>query len=258
MSWVVQAYPLGHPLDEPLRYTVIFVRCAGRWLFVRHRERQTWECPGGHIEPHETPLAGAARELYEESGLRCPIIPVSEYYAADGERHGYGRIYLALAQDVAQVPADFEMAEARLFDGLPAEVTYPEIYACIFPIALDFLRARQNIGFAQTLAMSRELWEQHRDTWSPMTMPYARNSLLWMMGEMGEVIDIVKKLGETQIEQSPKVRADLVEELVDVHMYFNDILNRYGISATEFAAAYHEKHQRNMRRDYEKEALRLK
>ena len=37
-------------------------------MLGRHRERDTWEMQGGHIEANETPLEAARRELYEESG----------------------------------------------------------------------------------------------------------------------------------------------------------------------------------------------
>lgn len=35
------------------------------------RDNQRWTQPGGHLEPGEDPLAGAVRELEEESGIRA-------------------------------------------------------------------------------------------------------------------------------------------------------------------------------------------
>ena len=32
--------------DVKLRFAVIAVWCRSGWLFVRHRERDTWELPG--------------------------------------------------------------------------------------------------------------------------------------------------------------------------------------------------------------------
>jgi hypothetical protein len=46
-----------------------------------------------------------------------------------------------------------------------------------------------------------ELWEKRKDTWSPMKPEFARDSLLWMMEEIGEVIAIIKKRGENEIEK---------------------------------------------------------
>ena len=75
-----------------------------------------------------------------------------------------------------------------------------------------------------------------------------QNKLLWMVGEIGEVIDVVKKNGWEEAIQNPEHRKELVEELADVLMYYNDILMCYGITAEELKKAYTEKFQRNMTR----------
>ena len=57
-----------------------------------------------------------------------------------------------------------------------------------------------------------------------------QNKNLWMIGEIGEVIDVVKKNGWEETVQNPEHRKDLVEELADVLMYYNDVLLCYGIT----------------------------
>lgn len=69
-----------------------------------------------------------------------------------------------------------------------------------------------------------------------------------MIGEVGEVIDIVKKNGGTNASANPELRKDLVEELADVLMYYNDVLLCYGISADELKTAYTEKFEKNLKR----------
>ena len=50
------------------KYVVMFAQYQGKWLFCRHKQRTTIETAGGHIEPGETPLQAAKRELWEETG----------------------------------------------------------------------------------------------------------------------------------------------------------------------------------------------
>jgi 8-oxo-dGTP pyrophosphatase MutT (NUDIX family) len=53
----------------------VFCRHGGEVLLVRHRRLGTWLPVGGEIEPGETPLEAARRELREETGLegRFPV-----------------------------------------------------------------------------------------------------------------------------------------------------------------------------------------
>ena len=63
--------------DELIKYAVIAARYNNKWVFCRHRERSTWEIPGGHREPGEAIIDTARRALYEETGaLSSEIKPV--------------------------------------------------------------------------------------------------------------------------------------------------------------------------------------
>ena len=119
-------YPLG-ALGE-LKYVVVLSRMDGRILLSRHRERSGWETQGGHIEPGETPLEAARRELYEESGaLEYDIAPLCDYQFA----HGAAAVYAVSVTRLGPLP-ESEMAEVRLFDALPEELTYPGITPVLF------------------------------------------------------------------------------------------------------------------------------
>ena len=63
-----------------------------------------------------------------------------------------------------------------------------------------------------------------------------------------EVIDIVKKNGGTKACSDAKLRNNLVEEMADVLMYYNDVMLCYGISAEELKQSYLEKYKKNMGR----------
>jgi 8-oxo-dGTP diphosphatase len=41
----------------------------GKTLLLKHRKVEKWLCPGGHIEPNETPDEALLREVKEETGL---------------------------------------------------------------------------------------------------------------------------------------------------------------------------------------------
>ena len=98
-------------------------------MLSRHKQRTTWETQGGHVEPGETPLEAAKRELYEESGaLRYTIRPLCDYWAGD-ENSGEGAtgmVFHAEIDALGDMP-ESEMAETRLFDSLPENLTYPAI-----------------------------------------------------------------------------------------------------------------------------------
>ena len=100
----------------------------------------------------------------------------------------------------------------------------------------------------EMLAMQTALQEKYKDIWEGVSPEVGQNKILWMIGEIGEVIDVVKKNGREEASQNPEHREDLVEELADVLMYYNDVLLCYGITAEELKKAYTEKFQRNMTR----------
>lgn len=98
------------------------------------------------------------------------------------------------------------------------------------------------------LAMQQALQEKYKDKWEPICPEAGKHKLLWMLGEVGEVIDIVKKNGDKRAVENGPVRQHLVEEMADVLMYYNDVLLCYGISERELKEAYEAKFQKNMTR----------
>ncbi len=105
-----------------------------------------------------------------------------------------------------------------------------------------------DFSIQQMQEMQKALQAQYRHKWEPIGPETGKNKLLWMIGEIGEVIDIVKKHGGVKASEDSAVRADLLEELADVLMYYNDVLLCYGITAEELKQAYTEKFEKNMKR----------
>ena len=96
--------------------------------------------------------------------------------------------------------------------------------------------------------MQKALQDKYKHKWEPICPEIGQNKLLWMIGEIGEVIDIVKKHSGTKVSSDEKLRKDLVEEMADVLMYYNDVMLCYGITAEELKQAYTEKFEKNMKR----------
>lgn len=96
--------------------------------------------------------------------------------------------------------------------------------------------------------MQRVLQDKYKDKWEPICPERGKNQLLWMIGEVGEVIDIIKKNGGSKACEDEEIRQHLVEELADVLMYYNDVLLCYGITAEELKQVYREKFEKNMKR----------
>lgn len=96
--------------------------------------------------------------------------------------------------------------------------------------------------------MQKRLQDKYKDQWEPISPETGKNKLLWMIGEVGEVIDIVKKYGDLTAITDAELRKDLVEEMADILMYYNDVMLCYGISADELKQSYTKKFEKNMTR----------
>ncbi|MCL2057351.1 MAG: NUDIX domain-containing protein [Oscillospiraceae bacterium] len=134
------AYEKGFLWDY--KYVVIFALYEGKWVFCKHKSRDTWETAGGHIEENETLLDAAKRELFEETGAEDYSIEYICDYWACSEPHetrdigwSNGAVFLARIDKLGSLP-ESEMEKIGLFDDLPGELTYPDITPVIFPYAL--------------------------------------------------------------------------------------------------------------------------
>ena len=94
--------------------------------------------------------------------------------------------------------------------------------------------------------LQQRLQERYAGWWEPVDPEHGKNKMLWMLAELGEAIQVVKRHPASDIMAEDSIRHDFVEELADVLMYFNDILLCFDISAEEFERVYREKHARNM------------
>ena len=126
---------------DKLTYAVIAAIFEGKWIFVRHHERVTWEIAGGHIEAGETPDDAAKRELIEETGAKkFKLHSVADYSVEKEGTTGYGRLYLAEIFQLGTVTDISEIAEITIMDHLPEDLTYPDIQPYLFEKTIEYLK----------------------------------------------------------------------------------------------------------------------
>ena len=117
--------------DSRLKFAVIVSRSNGKWVFCKHKERDTYEAPGGHREPGEDILDTAKRELYEETGaIKYSITPVCYYSvttpgAFDGEETFGGLFFAEIESFEEELHSEIERID--LMKELPSRWTYPLI-----------------------------------------------------------------------------------------------------------------------------------
>ncbi len=100
----------------------------------------------------------------------------------------------------------------------------------------------------EMMELQQLLQEQYQHKWKPLSPEIANYKLLYMIGELGEVIDILKKNGADTAAGTEQLRADLTEEMADVLMYYVEVLMCLGITPEELKKSYREKFERNMNR----------
>ena len=132
-----------HPFNSLERYFCVDILALynGQWVFCMHKERDTWESPGGHIDQGETPLEAAKRELYEETGaIDFDIEPLCDYYVCGTITNRYfkgnGQVYFAIVHTLDQLPPGSEIKLIDFFDSFPDKLTYPMLRD-YFPMALE-------------------------------------------------------------------------------------------------------------------------
>lgn len=106
----------------------------------------------------------------------------------------------------------------------------------------------EDLGFQKMQKIQLELQEKYKDIWPPLGPDAGIRQMLWLMIEVGEAADVIKKSGHQKIMEDPKVRRHFIEEMADVMMYYNDVMLCFDISVEELKKIYLEKHEKNLKR----------
>lgn len=119
--------------DILLKFAVIITKSNDKWVFCKHKERNTYEIPGGHRETGEEIINTAKRELQEETGaIDFEIRPICVYSVTGKNRvnetgeETFGMLYYAAVQEFEK-DLHSEIESVVLLDKMPAEWTYPLI-----------------------------------------------------------------------------------------------------------------------------------
>lgn len=127
--------------NDKLLFAVIVARYNNKWIFCKHKERNTYEIPGGRREKDENIDDTAKRELYEETGaLRFDISSISIYSVIRDEQDpSYGKLYFADIYKIGDLP-ESEIEAVYFFDDLPNELAYPDIQPILYRKVKDFTK----------------------------------------------------------------------------------------------------------------------
>ncbi len=145
--------------DKLLKFAVIISRYQNKYVFCKHRDRDTWEVPGGHREPGEDITDTARRELYEETGaLEYDLSPVCVYSVTapdnfDGAET-FGMLYFA---DIKRFEAELhsEIEKITLTECLPERLTYPDIQ----PVLMKEAARRRHLSDVRAIRSSHSVCE---------------------------------------------------------------------------------------------------
>lgn len=132
--------------DKKLKFAVIAAKYEGKWIFVKHRMRDTLEIAGGHREAGESISETARRELFEETGAEdfslsqiCVYSVISEDNF-NGEET-FGMLYFAEIHKLGNLPQS-EIEKVFLLEAPPESTekwTYPLIQPRLFEKVNEYI-----------------------------------------------------------------------------------------------------------------------
>ena len=134
--------------EELLKFAVIISKTEGKWVFCKHKERTTYEVPGGHRELGENIVDTAKRELIEETGaVEFTIHPICVYSVKgktrvneNMEEETFGMLFVADIVSFGELHS--EMEKIVITDTLVDNWTYPLIQP-------KLIEEAKNRGFIQ-------------------------------------------------------------------------------------------------------------
>lgn len=137
--------------DEWLKYAVIMSKYQGKWIYVRHEARETWEMPGGRREANEDIVQTAHRELMEETGAKEYELQVIGVYSVTQDLEtSYGLLCYVEIREFGY-PLCMEICQIKAFEHMPTNLTYPLIQPKLYEKVLEHLGYRPTVVHKKNL-----------------------------------------------------------------------------------------------------------
>ncbi len=208
--------------DSLLKFAVIISKSKGKWVLCKHKERDTYEVPGGHREDGESILETAKRELQEETGaVKFNIEPLCVYSVTGKTRvnetgeESFGLLCFAEIEEFTG-ELESEMEKVILMDELPTNWTYPLIQPKLieeferrkmFARENEVIYTRRSIRKFRKSPIARTVLEQILD--AGRVAPSAKNRQPWKYlvysGKSKDGLLSIMKKGIEMEEISPKL-----------------------------------------------------
>lgn len=135
----IKLFGINAKSNDQLGFATVCAVFKGKWAFVKQRNRDAWDLPGGHVEDNEDIAVTASRVLLRETDAsEYEMEPVCDYSVTICEATTYGRLYYAKVIKTGFLP-ESEASGAGFFKIVPDSLAYPEIQGTLLREAQQYL-----------------------------------------------------------------------------------------------------------------------